>query len=359
MVSVPGLDLRFLPSSGTVANVILRRLGVTAPLAKFPVPDDAALDRWTRAHYGGWVTAEFPPVPFAAADLDICSAYLVSAHSLGWWSYETAAEVIEEDVASELVDFASTDDLARRLLDPNMAGRWGCTIVEADCDGEPWPVETDQPGKNPRMEVRPVRERDHPRPYAAFDYFAAALRAGRLPALRSATRLVALGRQEGLRRAFVYDMELGPDEDPALRLILRRQRAKDDGEDRLAAALRVIGNAFYGQTARTDTEWVKVGGQLRKVQVPGPYAWPPIAASIPALVRLWLHVAEYLIEARGGRVAARDTDGMLVPCSLEGGMVRLPDGTQIRSLSFDELDEVLAAFDPLAPHGQPFWKVLR
>ena len=59
------------------------------------------------------------------------------------------------------------------------------------------------------------------------------------------------------------------------------------------------------------------------------------------------------------RVAARDTDGLLVPCSLAGGTIRLPDESEIRLLSFAELDGILAAFDPLSPHREPFWKVLR
>jgi hypothetical protein len=45
-------------SPGTIAKATLRRAGNTPPLAKFAIPDDAALDRWRKAQHGGWCTSD-------------------------------------------------------------------------------------------------------------------------------------------------------------------------------------------------------------------------------------------------------------------------------------------------------------
>jgi hypothetical protein len=86
---------------------------------------------------------------------------------------------------------------------------------------------------------------------------------------------------------------------------------------------------------------------------------PVLAATIPAVVRMWLAIAEYMIRRRGGMVANRDTDGFAVPCSPDGGSLRLPDGTDIRVLSWAQLDDVLGTFDDLALFGPKFWSLDR
>ena len=50
------VGLRFMASPGSLAGAALRRSGITPPLRKFAVPDDAALDRWAAAGHGGWTT---------------------------------------------------------------------------------------------------------------------------------------------------------------------------------------------------------------------------------------------------------------------------------------------------------------
>jgi len=62
-----------------------------------------------------------------------------------------------------------------------------------------------------------------------------------------------------------------------------------------------------------------------------------------------------------GFVAARDTDGLLLVASPEGGLVELPSGRIVHALSWEEVDEVLSRFDRLDPfaEGQPFWTTMR
>src|SRR5262249_19083286 len=90
--AVWGIDLRDLVSPGTLANLALTRMGVTATLVKFKI-SRREYDAWTHCLHGGWVTAEVIGQVVAAADLDVNSAYAVYAHHLGWWEYLTAARV--------------------------------------------------------------------------------------------------------------------------------------------------------------------------------------------------------------------------------------------------------------------------
>jgi hypothetical protein len=50
------VGLRFMYSPAGIATAARRRAGLTPPLAKFPTPDDKALDRWAAAAHGGWVS---------------------------------------------------------------------------------------------------------------------------------------------------------------------------------------------------------------------------------------------------------------------------------------------------------------
>ena len=50
------VGLRHMVSPGSLAGATWRRSGVTPPLYKFAIPDDAALDQWAAAGHGGWTT---------------------------------------------------------------------------------------------------------------------------------------------------------------------------------------------------------------------------------------------------------------------------------------------------------------
>ncbi len=355
-------------SPAGIATAIVRRAGVESPLVKFTTPDAAALGRWMGAHKGGWLSAELAGTGvFPAADIDVHSAYPACASLLGWWDLMTAAELREEDALDEvraLSEHAAAGDVSV-LLDPETWHRMGFTICEVLPDGETWPVEApDKDYPQGHSGMRPARC-SVPLPFTAPDVVLAALSSGHVPEIVSATRVVPVGRQTGLRaRLPLYDgTVLGIGEDPAVPLVRIRDEAKASGDSRLAAHLRVLVNALTGNTARVDE--VRTYDRSKRSwalsEKAAEHTYPPIAATVTAGCRLLVGIAEHLVVKAGGTVASRDTDGLLLVASPEGGRVRLLDGREVGAISWPALDEVLDRFEPLCRYGNGtrFFKAVR
>jgi hypothetical protein len=346
------VDLGGLVSPAGLAAEIPRKAGVTPPLVKFATPDDAALGRWMGAHRGGWLSAEMAGKGlFPAVDIDAHSAYPAFASLLGWWRLMMAACVRRQDKTEELralcAKVAGGDVSA--LLCPETWRRLGFTICEVVCDGEPWPVEApDDDYPQGHSGVRPVRCPEA-LPFTWPDVVLAALRSGRVPHIVSATKLVPVGRQPGLRDRYpLYDgLLLGTCDDPAVALVRLRNEAKARDDVRLAAQLRVVVNTLcYGNPVRLDLVRRRDGHRRVVTETPAEWTFPPIAATVTAASRLALGVAEKLLDPYDITVASRDTDGLLLRCT--------PD-------QWPALDRVLARFDALDPFGDGghFWKVRR
>jgi hypothetical protein len=346
------VDLGGLVSPAGLAAEIPRKAGAAPPLLKFRIPTDIELRCWIAAHSGGWLSPELAGKGlFPAVDIDVHSAYPAFAVLLGWWPLMIAACLRRRDVTEELRVLCA--EVARgdvsRLFDRSTWQRFGFTICEVVCDGEPWPVEApDEDYPQGHSGVRPVR---CPLPLAFTwpDVVLAALLSGRTPHIVSATKLVPVGRQAGLRDRYpLYDgLVLGIDDDPAVALVQLRDKAKARGDSRLAAQLRVVVNTLvYGNPVRLDLGYRDEGDHRVVTETAAEWTFPPIAATVTAASRLVLGVAEKLLDPYAIRVAARDTDGLLLRCA--------PD-------QWGTLDEVLARFDALDPFwtGGHLWKVQR
>ena len=304
------------------------------------------------AHRGGWLSAELAGKGLSpAVDIDVHSAYPAFATLLGWWPLMIAACLRRQDVTEELRALCAevvAGDVSR-LFDRSTWRRFGFTICEVVCEGEPWPVEApDEDYPQGHSGVRPVRC-PIPLPFTWPDVVLAALRSGRVPHIVSATKLVPVGRQPGLRDRYpLYDgLVLGIDDDPAVALVRLRDDAKDRDDDRLAAQLRITVNTLcYGNPVRLDLGYRQEDGRRVVTEAAAEWTFPPIAATVTAASRLALGVTEHLLYPYGITVASRDTDGLLLHCA--------PD-------QWPALDRVLARFDVLDPFGtgRHFWKVQR
>jgi hypothetical protein len=346
------VDLGGLVSPAGLAAEIPRKAGVQPPLLKFATPDDAALSRWMGAHRGGWLSAELAGEGlFLAADVDAHAAYPAFASLLGWWRLMTAAQLRRQDKTEELRELcaeAAAGDVSR-LFDRRTWARFGFTLCEVVCDGEPWPVEApDEDYPQGHSGVRHVRC-PVPLPFTWPDVVNAALRSGRVPHIVSATKLVPVGRQPSLRDRYpLYGgLALGTCDDPAVALVRLRDEAKVAQDNRLSAQLRVVVNTLiYGNPVRLDLGYRQVGRRRVVTETPAEWTFPPIAATVTAASRLALGVAEHLLDPYDITVASRDTDGLLLRCT--------PD-------QWAALDRVLARFDALDPFGDGghFWKVRR
>jgi hypothetical protein len=346
------LDLGGLVSPAGLAAEIPRRAGVTPPLIQFRVPTDLELSCWIAAHRGGWLSAEFAGKGlFPAVDIDIHSAYPAFAVLLGWWRLMTAASLRRKDVTEELRALCAevAGGNVSRLFDPSTWSRFGFTICEVVCEGEPWPVEApDEDYPQGHSGVRKVR---CPAclPFTWPDVVNAALRSGKVPHIVSATKLVPVGLQKGLRARYtLYEgLVLGINDDPAVALVRMRDQAKVAHNDRLADQLRIVVNTLvYGNPVRLDLGYRKDGRRRVVTETSAEWTFPPIAATMTAASRLALGATEHLLDPCGITVASRDTDGLLLRCA--------PD-------QWPDIDRVLARFDALDRFGTGghFWKVKR
>lgn len=398
-----GLDLAKLTSPGALASTALARMGVTPPLAAFPDISDESLVAWMGAHHGGWVEArpEWCNAAFPVADLDVSSAYPAVASLVGWWDHLNARKLVEVDATAdvrELLHGSAGDCLCDRLMKPETWRAMGFTLVTlAPEQVVEVPITLHEVGQD-HTHVGPVRC-DVPMHYSWADVALSALRTGQAPKILSAVRLVAVGRQEGLRSVPLVrgatKAVLDPHGDPSATLVDYRQAAKDrlkagmgrPSDARRAVTLRVAVNALvYGQAIRCDPTWAKrvvpcatgsghTYSKLSRSERPAIWTWPPIASTMTAGPRLLLAMVAHRVEALGGTVAYLDTDGAMVVASpdgggmpaLPGGPVTTADGRSVKALSWAEVDAVLEPFKGLVTWkverqsddgGKPLWAIV-
>lgn len=345
---VARVTIRRIYSAGGLASALLNRSGVTPPLAKFSTPDDLDLDRWSGASHGGWCTATLTGQVLPVADADVRQAYPTAWVLLDAWRVLTARQLRRVDVTADvrrLCEAAAVGDFSA-LYDRATYGSFGLTLCDVLPDGEPWPVE--RPTKRgPRFDVAPLRS-PVPLPFAWPDVILAAALSGKVPTIVSATRLFPVGTEDNLRPVPLRDGVVVPAGEDPIPALVRMRPDRGMGEDRLRDLIRGVANPLaWGVFARLDQ--YRVRGELRERVAR--WSWPPIAASIPSVARLWLAVIERQVRDLGGAVVSRDTDGIALVASPEAGEVRLRDGGVVHALSWGEVDGLVRPFDGMDVFG--------
>lgn len=355
-----GFNLPRLASPGTAAGQLLTRVGAVPPLARFDVDekrrsvlevlalrqgarmDEAkafadqllgqarwGMSQWRAASLGGLVEArpEWTSRLFEGLDVDLRSAYPANALNLGWWGVVTAEDALSENVTREFQAFLDAPGLAEAGKRPETWRRWGLTRCRIRADGHPLPVHLTE---HDRTAVLPVTGDGD---WAWPDVVRAVLEGGAVQVLE-AIRLRPVGRQDGLQAVTTPAGKLGLHEDPLPALYRFRQVAKRRGDWRSAGWLRVLMNSVsYGNFGRFDP---LPGGKEK----PGPWCFPPLAATVAAGCRLLLGLLEADVKAKGGAIAYLDTDGAIVT-----------------GLDKASLEAALATYDQLCPWGGHFWSI--
>lgn len=355
------LSVSRLRSPAALAAALPQAFRVVAPLEKFDLTP-AEHQAWSEAFGGGWCSHDprIEGTAFDALAVDLSSAYPLVAHRVGWWQVMTAERLDREDVTGELrrvCEQAATDPTL--ALDPTLWARFGLTVVEVDAQGEPLFVEVpDARRPDGRSTMAPVWCRGRHLFVTWCDVLAASILARRPVRVIHAERLVPVGRQRGLRqRAPVLPgCVVGVGDDPAVALVGRRRKAKADGDRVLASALHAAVNALVsGNPSRLDAVRRKAGKAWTIAERPAGWTFMPAAATVTSGARLLLAVLDRQVADLGGVVAYRDTDSSILAASPTGGVLRLADGTDARSLTWTEVDAALATFDALSP--EPVWPV--
>lgn len=359
------VDLARTSSAGALAGQVLSRFGARAPIETFGL-NETEHRQWAETFHGGWCEAStnLLGTKFPAVSADVSSCFPLVAHLLGWWELITAERIERRDVSSDLRQLcqrAVVDPSV--LLDPSVWALFGCTLVEVHPAGERWPVEIeDERRPDGRLEITGLSSPERSMFYPWLDVVGAAVASKRVPLFDAATKYVGVGRQSVQRHLpLLPGVVLHADEDPVLTLVRARRRAKAAGDQRQAAVLRLVVNSLvfgvlsrFDEIRRRDAKGWVVGER------PGPWSCLSIASSVAAGSRLLLMILDRMVSDPGGLVAYRDTDSSLIPASLHGGSLQLRDGTTRGAMSYDDLAQIFAAFEPLAPATWwPVWKVER
>jgi hypothetical protein len=389
----PGVDLKpyGLYSPAGVGAAYLTAMGVQPPLEKYRpqgTPDAATLGWAMSAFYGGRAEARIVRVPLPVVVTDFTSMYPAQNELLGTWPLLTAARLVCEDVTPAVQRLIKDPDLVERLFAPATWARdIGVTFVElCDFDGAVLPVRAGyEPsraggdGPHPgtfNIGINPLHY-DGTLWYALPDVLAAVLLGPPAFTVRRAVRLQPRGRQAGLR---TVQLRGGPDVDPAttnpfLAMIEARHRALKDPDlpkverDRVELFLKITANASaYGSLARLDRRDLPeprpvtaygpmsepVEADTATPEDPGPFCFPPVAASITAGARLMLALLERILSDAGGGYVFMDTDSAAIVATPAGGRVACPgeaDG-MLTALSHDQVRNLLRRFTPLNPFGR-------
>lgn len=350
-----GVALGALYSPGAMAGALWRTTGLTPPLEKFALPDDHSLGAWIEAAHGGWVTAEVTGALVPALDADVRSAYPAAWSLSGWWGVVRANSLTETDVLADVRSLcrrAAEGDLGV-VVDRANYPTLGRTLCRVRPDGEPWPTERHDP-RGARLVIAPVvGDALH---VSAADAVAAAYLGNAEPNLEWAFRLDPIGAEDANAIHLRDDAIVPAGVDPIPALVLLRPQ--DGGDARLRAVIRVVANAACcGVFARTDSD--RVDGQL--TERPGQWGWPPVAAGVPAIARLWLASLDRWVVDQEGAIVCRDTDGVTIVSSPEGELVAVSADKKVRALPCEEVEAMLARFDALDPFGdgRAFWDVTR
>lgn len=376
------LEPHRLYSPASVGARYLEAMGVERPLEKFETLDPRTHGWSMSAFYGGRAEARIVRTPVPVAYLDAASMYPTVNALLGTWHLLAAADVETRDATRAVRRLLSSDDLLDRLLERETWSRdIGVTLVRLDTpDGDILPVRGryDPASADYGIGVNPIRY-DGTLWYMLPDVIASVLLAGRVPKIARALRLHAVGVQDGLRSVRLRGGQeidpADPSTDPFVVMVQERHRAERDPalgaeeRERVGLFLKITANATsYGTLARFDRkerekrQTVTVYGpdnepvkaKTRNPEDPGPFCFPPVAASLTAAARLMLAMLEHMVAAAGGSYAFCDTDSMAVVYKPKGGKVRCrtETGNSLRALSRNEITAIVERFADLNPYDR-------
>jgi hypothetical protein len=407
-----GLEPHRLYSPATVGARYLEAMRLQRPLEKFTSLTRAELgwtEPWQRpekpreikggisgellgyamsAFYGGRAEARIVRTPVPVVHVDFTSMYPAVNALLGTWKLLRAKTARTIEVTAEVRELLAVPGLLDRCLTRQLWERVGVTFVEIEPDGDILPVRAtyDPDSDDFGIGLNPLTYEGRLW-YALPDVIAATLLGGnKPPEIARAIRIEGEGSQDGLVPVKLRghaNLDPTGDRDPFLAMIEERARVKADKtlskekRNRLELFLKITANATaYGSLARFDRRDlpkprpVVVRGpdaeartaRLATPEDPGPYCFPPVAASITAAARLMLAILERLLTEAGGSYAFCDTDSMAILATETGGQVRCETSTgdTIPALSWQQVQEILDRFATLNPYTTVLlepWKV--
>lgn len=363
-------------SPATIGRSYLKAMGVKPPRKKQRW-DPRFLGWAMSAYYGGRAECRIRRTPIPVVYCDFLSMYPTVCSLMGIWKHLTAQKIETVDKTSEvreLLDNLTVEDCLDPKLWPQLVG-----IARVIPDGDVLPVRARYgPGPSYQIGVNPLHSNESFW-YTIADLAASKILTGRTPRIERAHVLVPSDKPTGLSSIeLLREVPIDPTKVDFFKSIIeRRKAAQAAGEERLANSLKVLANStsygIYAQMTRHElggdrTEPVTVHGRgahptesaARNPEDPGEYCFPPIAAAITGSARLMLATLERLITDQSGSYAFCDTDSMAIVATQTGGPTPCPagpertsDGTAIRALSWQQVEDIRQRFSRLNPYSTP------
>jgi hypothetical protein len=275
------------------------------------------------AFYGGRAEARIVRTPVPVAYVDANSLYPAVNALLDTWGVLRAERIEPTDVTREVRELLDDPRLADRCFTRDLWRQVGVTLVEIEPDGEILPA---RGSYNPEsldygIGVNPLRYQGTLW-YTLPDVIAAAI-LSKPPTVVRAIRLAPVGVQPGLQPVKLRGGQLiDPTmDDPFVAMINERHRVRQDPQldaqerGRVERFLKITANATaYGTLARFDRrdlatptpidvygpDGLTPAAPTKTPEDPGPYCFPPVAASITAAARLMLALLEHRVTRAGG-----------------------------------------------------------
>jgi len=365
-------DVAGLYSPATVVGRLLSATGLRAPLdAHADTVGDEVLGIACAASYAGRIEARIVRTDVPVAVLDWSSQYPCVAALCKLWDHWRADRVTVVDVTGEVVEWLGGDGTGE-CFDPATWARLGVTFVQLVPDGDELPHRVHEGGRWV-LRFGPLRSTDDPGWWSWADVAASVVLTGRVPNVTTAVRLVPNGVQPDLAPVHLSD---GSAVDPATEdlfaaLVSARARATSGGDERAALLAKVMVNALaHGLPGQLNEKakgaktpllcWAGAAPFVTstdRIEEPGRWYWPPIAATVTAGGRLLLALAQRMVTDAGGAWTYCSTDSLAIVATGDGGPVDV-EGGPVTALSWPQVEAIRQRFVALNPFGDVSpWKV--
>ncbi|MBT3328204.1 MAG: hypothetical protein HN396_18420, partial [Gemmatimonadales bacterium] len=364
-------------STASIGKAHPEAMGIKPPLVKNPEFPDNVLGAAMVSYYGGRAECRIRRLAVPVVYTDFLSMYPTINALMDNWSVLTADRIETKDTTDDVDAFLDTVTLEDVFV-PLTWNRLNA-LVRIAPDGDVLPVRAKYGGGSEwQIGLNPLTSRV-PRWYTLADVVASKLLTGKKPKVLEAIRVVARGRQKGLRELKLRGQVLvDPATDDLFRRVIElRKGSTSEGDSqegkRLKDFLKLLANSTsYGIFAEMNprdlppkkTERVNVFAldrSVREVGSPedsGKWCFPPLAAFIAGGARLMLAVLERCVSDLGGTYAFCDTDSMAIVANESGGLIDCPGGNvrtsegeeAIQALSWKQVDAIVERFERLNPY---------
>jgi len=347
-------------SPASVAKSYLDQMGIITPADKFNVPN-RIFGISMQSYYGGRSETRIRCADVPVVPVDFTSEYPSCCALFNLFDVLTANRVSFDDDTANIRRFLKRITLETCFIPETWQRCRFFALVKPDRDVLPvrtmYNEATQNIGNN-------YLTSDAPMWFAGPDLIASAIRTGKVPHIIKAIRMVAHGKQAGMRSVNLRGMvKIDPYKDDLFRTIIE-QRRLHKSDEALYYWLKILANSIYGffvelnpeNKSKTVPVSVFSGEEpfldaSDVIENPGAWFFPPFASLITSGGRLLLAMTEACVEEKQGTYLFCDTDSLAIVASKERRQLRIPGSDGRKILSWIEVQAIVDKFAALNPYN--------